>query len=122
MERIMFIDDDPMLLRMAGFMMKKCGRQALTAASGDEGVALIKSEHPQMIFLDAEMPEKNGLETLEQIKNDSETAFVPVCIMSGTITDELREKSQLLGAIGLIEKPLQVSQVLEVINKVTGKE
>lgn len=122
MDRIMFIDDDPMVLRMAGFMMKKSGRQALTAASGDEGIIVIRSEHPQMVFLDAEMPEKSGLETLQSIRNDSAIAGTMVCIMSGTVTDELNEKSRALGAIGLIEKPLQAAQVLQIINKVTNKE
>ena len=118
MEKVMFIDDDPMVLRMASFIMKKCCRQAVTASSGDEGILMIRNEIPEIIFIDAEMPEKNGFETLKEIKNDSETAAIPVCLMSGTVSDELKDKAILSGAIGLIEKPLQLPQLLSIIESV----
>lgn len=116
--RVMFIDDDPMVLRMASFIMKKSGNQALTASSGDEGIMMIRSEQPQLVFIDAEMPEKNGFETLEEIKKDESLKALPVCIMSGTITDELRERAKALGAADMIGKPLQAAQVIDIISAV----
>ncbi len=119
--KVAFIDYDPMVLRMAAFMMKKSGNQAITASSGDGGIIMIKNERPQIVFIDAEMPVKSGLETLESIRNDAEISSLPVCIMTGTITDELRKKAESFGVVGLIEKPIQASQVLLIINRVTGK-
>ena len=119
--KVAFIDDDPMVLRMAAFMMKKSGNQAITASSGDGGIIMIKNERPQIVFIYAEMPVKSGLETLESIRNDAEISSLPVCIMTGTITDELRKKAESFGVVGLIEKPIQASQVLLIINRVTGK-
>ena len=60
---------------------------------------------------------ENGFETLKEIKNDSETAAIPVCLMSGTVSDELKDKAILSGAIGLIEKPLQLPQLLSEMRR-----
>ena len=115
MSRILFTDDDPMMLRMAGFIMKKTGNEALTASSGEEGLAKLKSESPDMVFIDIEMPGMSGLEMLAQIRQDSTLASVPVCLMSGTVTDRVKAQAAELGALGVIGKPLQAAEVASVI-------
>ena len=60
MGRIMFIDDDPMVLRMAGFMMKKSGNQILTADSGKLGIAAAREQDPDLIFVDADCKALGG--------------------------------------------------------------
>ena len=117
MDKIMFIDDDAMVIRMAAFIMKKSGYQSVSAQSGEEGIAAAKAEHPVMIFVDAEMPVMNGFEVVKQLKADADTADIPVCMMSGTITDEIKDKAIKCGAIGMIEKPLKAPEIISIVNK-----
>ena len=115
MSRILFTDDDQMMLRMAGFIMKKTGNEAITASSGEEGLSKLKSEQPDMVFIDIEMPGMSGLEMLARIRQDSSVASVPVCLMSGTVTDEIKAQASELGAVNVIGKPLQAAEVSAVI-------
>ena len=114
MKRILFIDDDAMILRMAGFIMKKCGCEALTASSGEEGTALAVSESPDMVFVDMEMPGMDGFETLVQLKAQ---AAAPVYMMSGTVTEENRKRAEELGACGVISKPLNAAEVMSIVKE-----
>lgn len=120
MGRIMFIDDDPMVLRMAGFMMKKSGNQILTADSGKLGIAAAREQDPDLIFVDAEMPETDGFEVIRQLKADSKVSDIPVYMMSGTVTDEIRAEAKKLGAADIIEKPLDPVMILGIIKKAGG--
>lgn len=120
MGKIMFIDDDPMVLRMAGFMMKKSGNQILTADCGKQGIAAAVEQQPELIFVDAEMPEMNGFEVIRQLKADSASAEIPVYMMSGTVTDETIAEAKRLGAVDIVEKPLNAALILDIIKNNGG--
>ncbi|MBR6873704.1 MAG: response regulator [Ruminococcus sp.] len=115
MSRILVIDDDAMILKMAGFLLKKQGHEAVTAANGSDGAAIAAGENPQMAFIDVEMPGKNGFETLADIKRACPS--MPVFMMTGTLDDEVRRKAAELGALGCINKPLQAPQVIGALQK-----
>ncbi len=114
MSRVLVIDDDPMILRMAGFILKKGGHTAQTASSGKEGLDAVRGDCPDCVFIDNEMPEMTGIEVLEAIRSDSSLSELRVCIMTGTLTDELKEKAGAFGA-GCIGKPLVAPEMLSIL-------
>ncbi len=118
MFKVMFIDDDPMVLRMAGFMMKKIGHTALTVSSANEVMATAKDSRPDIIFVDAEMPDMNGLDVIKMIKSDTDTADIPVYMMSGTVSQELKVKAISLGAAGVVEKPLKAPEIVKIVSTI----
>ncbi len=120
MGKIMFIDDDPMVLRMAGFIIKKCGCQILTADCGKQGLNTATEQQPNIIFVDAEMPEMNGFEVISQLKADSSVADIPVYLMSGTVTDEIKLKAKQLGAVDTVEKPLKPEIIIGIVKNSGG--
>ena len=115
MSKVLVIDDDPMILRMAGFILKKGGHEALTAASGKDGIEAVKSSAPDVVFIDNEMPEMSGLEVLEALRSVGAPAGLRACIMTGTLTEEIKEKAGSLGAVGCVEKPLNAAEMLALI-------
>ena len=117
MSRILFVDDDSMILRMTAFIAKKGGFEALGTSSGEECIEVLKREKPDMVFIDVEMPGLSGLDTLRKIRDDSSIADARVCLMTGTMTDELRENAAELGAVGVIEKPIQAAEVLSLVGQ-----
>ena len=68
-----------------------------------------------IVILDLVMPGMNGFETLEKLKAGP-CGDIRVCMMSGTVTDEVRQKASQLGAVGVIGKPLDAAEVLGIIN------
>ena len=122
MSRILIIDDDSFVHRMGGFMLKKAGHSCECASSGAEGLEKLSAlaaegSMPDMVFIDSEMPAMNGIETIEQIRQKSDIADVRICLMTGTLTDELRQRAEALGAVGCITKPLEIKTVTDIISK-----
>lgn len=112
MSKVLVIDDDPMILRMAEFILKKGGHTAIRAQSGEEGVRLCESGQPDYAFIDCEMPLMNGFETLRKIRERSD---IPVCMMTGTLTPDVLERAGRLGAESCIEKPISAPEMIKKI-------
>ena len=116
MSKILIIDDDKMILKIASFMLTKAGHAVITAGSGSEAAGLIRSESPDLTLLDNEMPGVSGLETLRAIRADEAISSAKVCMMTGSVTDELKSECEKLGAVNCIGKPLVKGEVLAVID------
>ena len=121
MSRILIIDDDSFVHRMAGFMLKKSGHEAVCASSGEEGIEKLKElaaggSLPEMVFIDSEMPGLSGTETIERIRQEDGISAASICLMTGTLTDELKERALSLGAVGCISKPLEAGAVSGILS------
>ena len=114
MSKILIVDDDAMMLRMAGFILKKKGYETVTALSGGEALNVIGSDRIDLVFLDVEMPGMNGLQTLETLRGQPETAGLPVCLMSETVDETIQTQAETLHAVGVIMKPLNPEQMLGI--------
>lgn len=116
MSRILVIDDDGMILRMTEFMLKKQGHEAVTAASGSEGLDKLRSQGADLVLLDVEMPEMSGMEVLEAIRSDSELSAVKVCLMTGTVTPQTDEAVNSQKACACIGKPIKAEELFAVLD------
>ncbi len=115
--KILVIDDDIMILKMADFLLGKAGHEVITAESAEAAEELLP-ENPELIFADNMMPQMSGLELLEKLRSDERTKDIPVCMMSGTLSQELISSVVKFGAVGCIGKPLQQMDMLRIIEGV----
>ena len=113
--RILVIDDEAAIRDSLKMILEYEDYDFLGAASGPEGVAVVKREAPDLIVLDIKMPGMNGLETLAEIRKVDEA--IPVAMISGhgTITDAMQ--ATRLGAFDFIEKPFTSERVLVTVAK-----
>lgn len=118
---ILVIDDDAMNLRMAEFILSKVNYKVLKADSGRNGIEILKQEEVDLTLLDIEMPEMNGIETLELIRKDETICESKVMVLAASINDEIKEKMDGLGAVGYVGKPFMPAdlqtQVAEALEK-----
>jgi DNA-binding response OmpR family regulator len=117
-KRILVVDDDAMSLRMAEFILKKTPHTILKASSGDECIAILKEENVDLLLLDVEMPQKNGIETLREIRGIDRLANLPVIFLTGTGDTERMAEADNLGAKDFAIKPLKPQELLERVEKV----
>lgn len=117
MARILVVDDDSMAVRMIGFMLKKLGHESIGSSNGTQCIAHLKSEQPDLVLLDVEMPGENGLDVLEKIRSDSDISAAKVCLMSGTIDDSLCERAEKLGSLGFLSKPVAAAELMDIMKK-----
>lgn len=118
MARILIIEDDKMLLNMYELKLKGAGVEVITAADGASGLALAKSEKPDLILLDIILPKMDGFRVLKAIKEDEEIKSKPVLMITNLGQEEDIQKGNALGAAGYLIKASTPPQVLvEEINK-----
>lgn len=79
--------------------------QALTAASGDEGLEAARREQPDAILLDVQMPEMDGLATFRRLQASDHTRLIPVIMLTAKVQSTDRRLFLSLGVAAVIPKP-----------------
>ncbi|MCR5102178.1 MAG: response regulator [Butyrivibrio sp.] len=120
----LMVDDNPMNLMVFKSLLKKTGIQIDMAESGDEGLALLSDKKYDIIFLDHMMPEKDGIETLQELrarKNDPNKDTPVICLTANAISGA-REKYIEAGFDDYLTKPIDSQQLEEMIMHYLPKE
>lgn len=114
---ILVIDDEAMNLTMAEFILAKAGYKVFKASSGQTGIEILRQEKVDLTLLDIEMPEMNGIQTLEAIRKDEAICGSKVMVLTASLDDEIKEKMDRLGAAGYIGKPFLPADLLAQCEK-----
>ncbi len=86
----------------------------LTASDGEEGLAFIRSEHPDLIFLDIMMPKMNGYEVCRIVMDDPELNDVKIILLTAKGQEVDRKQGLELGAKMYMTKPFDPDEILKV--------
>jgi two-component system nitrogen regulation response regulator NtrX len=113
MKNILIIDDEKSIRESLKGILQDEGFRTIFAENGEEGVALVREENPDLVLLDIWMPGIDGIEALRRIRSTSPDQLV--VMMSGHGTIETAVKATKLGAFDFIEKPLSLEKVLLAI-------
>jgi DNA-binding response OmpR family regulator len=96
---ILLVEDDRFLRRAAEACLTQRGFRVLTAVDGEEGLATVRRERPDLVLLDLLMPRRSGLEVLRALRGDDELRGVRVIVMSNCSREEDVREVILLGAL-----------------------
>lgn len=121
MAKILIVDDS-VVARMSikGCIPKDQGHELAEAGDGYKALELFRSFSPDVTFLDLTMPDKNGLEVLEEIRRDFPEAIV--IILSADIQKQTQEKVQQLGAFAMVKKPPVKEVVHAELNRALARK
>ncbi|NET15218.1 MAG: response regulator [Okeania sp. SIO1H6] len=109
---ILIVDDMPINLRLLSILLKRNGYQVKTELSGKTALETIKTHPPNLILLDVMMPEMDGYEVCQQLKNLDEFCDIPVIFISALDDSLGKVKAFEAGAVDYITKPFQSEEVL----------
>lgn len=112
-ELVLIVDDEPGILETLAGILDDEGFRTLTTTSGQEALELHATHHPDVVFLDIWLPDRDGLETLQAIKERDPSAAV--IMMSGHGTSATAVKSIKMGAHDYLEKPLSYDSALGAV-------
>lgn len=112
MGRVLVVDDEEGLRSLLSSILTGEGHTVITADDGLEGLRLFERERFDLAILDVWLPEKGGIDVLEEIKSDGND--VPVIMISGHGTIDLAVKAVKLGAFDFLQKPLSMERVITV--------
>lgn len=120
---VMVIDDESHMRRLIGRMLEGGGFNVIEAGGGREALALLAdpAQKPDIITCDISMPEMDGFETLQQIKDSPALSGIPVVMLTamGQLSDASRAKE--MGAANYITKPFSALSLIDTLNKEVRK-
>jgi two-component system nitrogen regulation response regulator NtrX len=118
--KILVIDDEAGIRSSLKGILEDEGYEVKATATGEKGLALMKEDTFDLVFLDILLPEMNGIEVLEKIETDEEKTQVIIITAHGSI--DLAVKATKMGAYDFLEKPLTLEKVvLSAKNAMTHK-
>lgn len=118
-KRILIVDDEPDILRVVIFRLKKSGYEVLTAVNGQEALDLIQKEPLDLIILDLRLPLISGLEVCKQIKSNDKLKHIPVILFTAS-TNCVKEKAIEVCADDYLIKPFEPEIFLQKVKKLIG--
>lgn len=118
---IMVVDDNPDIITIVKTILEGKGYTVFSASSGQELLDMLKSQKPDLIILDIMMPEMDGLEVLTRLKAVTDTATVPVILLTAKVQYEDVLGGYKLGADYYITKPFTSTQLINGINLLLGE-
>ncbi|HDJ33936.1 MAG TPA: response regulator [Bacteroidetes bacterium] len=116
--KILVIDDSNTNAVLLDVVLEKEGYEVITASSAREALAYLEKDMPNLILLDILMPQTNGLELLEKIRQETRLADLPVIMVTAVGNENYKEKAQELGAVDYFEKPIDVTQIIKKIKSI----
>jgi CheY-like chemotaxis protein/MinD-like ATPase involved in chromosome partitioning or flagellar assembly len=119
--KLLIVDDDMDTLRLVGLMLERQGYEIIAASGGRQGLILAKSERPDLILLDVMMPDIDGFEVTQKLREDEVTADIPIIIF--TAKNQLEDKLSGFdfGADDYLTKPTQPRELFAHIKAVLSR-
>ncbi len=116
---ILLVEDDDNLAQFMRLVLRKAGYQTIHVSSNQEAMDAISEHLPNLILLDMHLPDGNGLEILQFLKDKHPQANIPVIITTGQELDQLSLAYPVL--LDCFFKPLEINQLLSTIEKAIVK-
>jgi CheY-like chemotaxis protein len=115
--KIVIIDDDKVTRKLLSEILTRNGYEAHVAADGQEGLALVKWEQPDLVLTDLLIPLLDGIGVCQQIKSDPELRRTKVIVMSALKNPVMVREARAAGADEFLDKPLKTDALLELLRK-----
>ncbi len=119
MNKILVVDDEHAICQAFSKILQLEGHTSLIAANGNEALELARSERPDAVFMDIQMPGADGLTALEQLQ--AEFPDLPVIIMTAYGTIDTAMKAMQLGAFDYLGKPVELPQIRSLLARALHK-
>jgi DNA-binding response OmpR family regulator len=115
---VLVADDDPDLLEMVVFLLKRSSYRVITAEDGEQALELAIDRLPDIAVLDVKMPKLDGLEVLRKIRENSRTAATPAILVSAGVDQDKIAACLAAGADDFVKKPFSPRELVAVVETV----
>ncbi len=124
MKKILVIDDEPPVARLIGAALKAADIEHTIDYCSDGALGRTKAAHGQydLITLDLLMPLMGGLEALRELKQNPNSASIPVVIVTAQKDPEFHRRAIELGAAALITKPFEINDLAAILAQLLAGE
>jgi len=118
--RILIADDEQNIVISLEFLMKREGFQVSVANDGEEALARIRSDKPDLVLLDVMMPKKTGFEVCQEVKSDPALQAVKILMLTAKGRDTEVAKGLAMGADAYMTKPFSTRELVAKVKSLLG--
>ena len=118
--KVLIADDEPNIVVSLEFLMKREGHQVIVARDGDEALAAIRRERPDLVLLDVMMPGKSGFDVCAAVRADESLAATKIVLLTAKGRDTDVAKGTALGADAYITKPFSTKELAARVRELLG--
>ena len=119
--RVLVVEDNEKNMKLFCDVLRATGYETLEAASGEAAVALAAERAPDLVLMDIQLPDIDGLEALRRLRADERTAAVPVLALTAQAMQGDRERFLDAGFDGYLSKPVDVPELIRTVGEHCGR-
>lgn len=121
MKTILIVEDNEKNMKLARDILRAKGYATLEAVNGLDGVALALQYKPDLVLMDIQLPDINGIEAFERIRANADTAQVPVIAFTASVTVNDRSRIGDAGFDAFLGKPINLKEFVETVRRLAGE-
>ncbi len=111
-EKILVIDDDPVVLKIATRVLQRAGYEVITAADATDGLNKAAETSPDLVILDVMLPGMDGFDVCRYLRSNPETAHLPIIMFTGKVLPREQQMGYTAGADDYLTKPVNATELL----------
>lgn len=119
---VLIADDEVHIREVISYMLQSAGLEVITARDGDEALELAKSEHPDLLIVDYQMPGLTGAQVCLRLRQDPKTKRIPAIMLTARGLDMGQDELDQAGIGMVIAKPFSPREVLSYAEELLGQE
>ena len=118
--RVLLVDDDAEIVESMRYALETAGFQVLVARDGNEGIAMIEHQSPDVLILDMMMPKRSGFLVLEQLRR-SPTNPLRIIMITANEGSRHKQYAEMLGVDEYIRKPFPMEKLVDTVRNLLQK-
>lgn len=120
-QKILIADDEPNIVISVEFLLKREGYSVSVAGDGEEALAKIRSDCPDLVVLDVMMPRKTGFEVCQEVRSDPALKQLRVLMLTAKGRDTEVAKGLALGADAYMTKPFSTAELVAKVKELLAR-
>lgn len=121
-KRILIVEDNELNLKLFRDLLTAHGYETMETKEGMEAIELTRSEHPDLILMDIQLPEISGLDVTRRLKSEHAIRDIPIIAVTAFAMKDDEEKILSAGCQAYISKPISIVPFLNIVRRFLGEE
>jgi two-component system, cell cycle response regulator DivK len=115
--QVLVVEDNERNMKLFRDVLEASGYRTLEATTGGRAVELVIQHGPDLVLMDIQLPDIDGVEALERLRGDERTASVPVLALTAQAMEGDRERFLAAGFDGYLSKPVNIAEFVATVKR-----
>ena len=121
MATVLIVEDNAANMKLSSLLLRNAGHTVVCAEDAETGLILARSDHPDLILMDIQLPGMDGLAATAVLKRDPATETIPIIALTAMAMKDDQERVKRAGCDAYIAKPLRYQELYTAIDDLLGR-